>query len=149
MFLLAYRSSKHEATGITPTELYFARELRLPIDLIQESPKFDEESLPPENFVENLRNRLEEIRSCVREQMILKSSQIKARYDREARTVLFEEGERVWFYNPRRSKGMAQKFQSNWEGPYSVVKKINDVIYCIQRTPKQKGRTFKQISSFS
>jgi len=33
MFLLAYRSSKHATTEVTPAELYFARELRLPIDL--------------------------------------------------------------------------------------------------------------------
>lgn len=38
MFLLAYRSSKHETTGMTPAELCFARDLRLPVDLIQESP---------------------------------------------------------------------------------------------------------------
>ena len=95
MFLLAYRSSKHETTGITPAELYFARELRLPIDLMQESPRFGEERLPPENFVENLKDRLEEIRSCVKERMVIKSSRMKAKYDRKARTVLFEEGERV------------------------------------------------------
>lgn len=29
MFLLAYRSSKHETTGMIPAELYFARHLRL------------------------------------------------------------------------------------------------------------------------
>jgi len=38
MFLLAYRSSRHEATGVTPAELYFGRDLRLPIDLLRESP---------------------------------------------------------------------------------------------------------------
>ncbi|XP_071570614.1 uncharacterized protein [Temnothorax nylanderi] len=35
MFLLAFRSSKHETTGLTPAELYFARDLRLPLDLLQ------------------------------------------------------------------------------------------------------------------
>lgn len=29
MFLLAYKSSKHEAMEVTPAELYFGRELRL------------------------------------------------------------------------------------------------------------------------
>ena len=38
MYLLAYRSSKHEATGASPAELYFARDLRLPLDLLRESP---------------------------------------------------------------------------------------------------------------
>jgi len=29
MFLLAYRSSKHESIGVTPAELYLGRDLRL------------------------------------------------------------------------------------------------------------------------
>jgi len=35
MCLLACRTSKHESTGATPAELYFARDLRLPLDLLQ------------------------------------------------------------------------------------------------------------------
>ncbi|KMQ83063.1 integrase core domain protein [Lasius niger] len=45
MYLLAYRSSKHEATGASPAELYFARDLRLPLDLLRGSP--------PEREMEN------------------------------------------------------------------------------------------------
>lgn len=36
--VLAYRSSRHEATGVTPAELYFARDLRLSDDLLKGSP---------------------------------------------------------------------------------------------------------------
>jgi len=32
--LLAYRSSKHEATGFTPSELFLEREIKLPLDLL-------------------------------------------------------------------------------------------------------------------
>lgn len=35
MYLLAYRSSQHEAMGASPAELYFARDLRLPSDLLR------------------------------------------------------------------------------------------------------------------
>ena len=38
MFLLAYRSSNHETTGLIPAELYFAQDLRLPVDLLRENP---------------------------------------------------------------------------------------------------------------
>jgi len=97
--------------------------------------------LPPGgNYVGKLREKLEEIHSCVRECMVLKSSQMKAWYDRKVRRVLFKEGDRVWLFNPRRSKGKAQKLQSNWEGPYSVVKKFNDVVYCVQRIPRHKKK---------
>ncbi|KMQ86926.1 integrase core domain protein [Lasius niger] len=141
MFLLAYRSSKHESTGVTPAELYFGRELRLPVDLLQGSPRFDNEKLPPgRDFVENLKQKLEEIHSGIRERMILKSCQMKARYDRKVRGIHFKEGERVWLFNPRRTKGRAQKLQSNWEGPYFVVKRFSDVVFCIQKTSRHKKK---------
>ncbi|KMQ82085.1 integrase core domain protein, partial [Lasius niger] len=141
MFLLAYRSSKHETTGVTPAELYFARELRLPVDLLRGSPRFNEDRLPPDkNFVEDLKEKLEEIHSGVRERMVLKSLQMKARYDQKARGVLFQEGERVWLYNPHRSKGKAQKLQSNWEGPYLIVKRLSEVVYCIQKTSRHRKK---------
>lgn len=40
MFLLAYRSLKHDITGFTPAELCYGRDLSLPIDLLQDLLKF-------------------------------------------------------------------------------------------------------------
>lgn len=79
MFLVAYRSSIHETTGMTPAELCFARDLRLPVDLFRGSPPkhIEEKSLPIGNFVKTLREKLEEIHSKVRERMNIKSSQVK------------------------------------------------------------------------
>ncbi|KMQ86489.1 krab-a domain-containing protein [Lasius niger] len=142
MFLLAYRSSKHETTGMTPAELYFARDLRLPVDLLRGNlPKSkEEESSSIENFASTLREKLDEIHSEVKEKMDIKSSRVKSWYDRGVRKILFQEGERVWFYNPRRVKGKAPKLQSNWEGPFSILKKFNDVVYCIQKTPRHRKK---------
>jgi len=38
MFLLSYRTSKHEATGLSPAEVYLGRDLRLPLDLLRGRP---------------------------------------------------------------------------------------------------------------
>ncbi|KAH1011077.1 hypothetical protein HUJ04_000516 [Dendroctonus ponderosae] len=38
----------------------------------------------------------------------------------------------------RRKVGKSPKLSPNWEGPYTVIKKINDVVYRIQRTPRAK-----------
>ena len=54
----------------------------------------------------------------------------------------FQEQQKVWLYNPRRVKGRTPKLQSNWEGPYNIVKKINDIVFCIQKTPNTKRRSF-------
>lgn len=143
MFLLAYRSSKHETTGMTPAELYFARDLRLPVDLLRGNLPRSEEgeaSSSIENFASTLREKLDEIHSEVKEKMNIKSSRVKSYYDRGVRKILFQEGERVWFFNPRRIKGRAPKLQSNWEGPFFVLKKFNDVVYCIQKTPRHRKK---------
>lgn len=63
MFLLAYRSSKHESTGVTPAELYFARDLKLPLDLLMENPPehLEEDYCSAEDYVQKLREKLEAI----------------------------------------------------------------------------------------
>ena len=38
MFLLTYRSSKHEAAGMSPAEVCFGRDLRLLVDLLRGNP---------------------------------------------------------------------------------------------------------------
>lgn len=139
MFLLAYRSSKHETTGVSPAELCYGRNLTIPLDLIRgKSPSSD--SLSYGNFLRNFRERMHEIHKEVRQRLELKSSWVKRQYDRKARKNLFLEGQKVWFYNPRRYPGRAPKLQSNWEGPYLIIKKLSEVVFCIQRSRKYKRK---------
>jgi len=79
LFLLAYRSSKHESTGVTPAELYLGRELRLPLDLLRGSPPelHDQELQTVEGYIKNLKDKIEEIHSNIREKLSLKSSRVK------------------------------------------------------------------------
>jgi len=83
MFLLAYRSSKHEITQVTPPELYFGRDLNLPLDLLRGSPN-NGNSVDPEDYVRNLRGKLDKIHQEVRNRIKMKSSRIKGRYDKKA-----------------------------------------------------------------
>lgn len=69
MYLLAYRSSKHEATGITSAELYFARDLKLPTNLLRESPPEDKSRETAESYIQNLRKRLENFHKNIKEHL--------------------------------------------------------------------------------
>jgi len=60
MYLLAYRSSKHEAT-----ELYFARDLRLPLDLLRGSPPERGEN-SSEDYVQRLKKKLNDVHNDAR-----------------------------------------------------------------------------------
>jgi len=140
MYLLAYRSSKHETTGVTPAELYFARDLRLPIDLLRGNPPGERESERTIDYISRIRKKLEDLHEAVRKRIDIKSSQTKTWYDQKARNIQFNVGQKVWFYNPRRKKGRAPKLQSSWEGPYFIIKKLNDVVYCICRSNRSKKK---------
>ncbi|KAI5738446.1 hypothetical protein M8J77_007184 [Diaphorina citri] len=53
-------------------------------------------------------------------------------------SVGFQVGDLVWLYNPKRRKGHSPKLQQNWEGPYNVITRINDVVYRIRKGSKGK-----------
>lgn len=95
VYLLAYRTSKHETTGLTPAELYFARDLRLPLDLMRDQPPTSENEESPEDYVKKLRKKLDEIHSKIRQRLEIKSSCAKSYYDKKARDISFIEGQKV------------------------------------------------------
>lgn len=139
MFLLAYRSSTHESTGVTPAELYLAKDLRLPLDLsIGNPPSMEYRTV--DEYIHSLKENLKKIRAGARNRMEIKSSRMKAWYDRKTRDPLLQEGEKVWLFNPRRKLGRAPKLQCDWEGPYLIIKKMSDVVFCIQKTPKHRKK---------
>lgn len=135
-YLLAFRSSKHEATGATPAEVYLGQDLRLPLDLLRGfSPSDDVQE--EGDYIQRLRGKLDKIHQLTRNRLLLRSRNAKSWYDRRARQFTLKEGQRVWFYNPQRTKGKAPKLQSPWEGPWSIIKKMSDVVYCIGRSGRR------------
>lgn len=47
----------------------------------------------------------------------------------------------MWFYNPQWKKGLNPKLMNPWQGPYSVVKKINNLVYGIGTSINQEWFT--------
>ncbi|KAJ8915311.1 hypothetical protein NQ315_014819, partial [Exocentrus adspersus] len=85
-----------------------------------------------------LGNRLKLTHAEVRQKMRIESDRMKTRYDLRANTGGFQVGEKVWLYNPKRTKGKSPKLQKSWEGPYIIVTRLNDVVYRIQKNPQAK-----------
>lgn len=136
LFLMSYRSALHDSTGFTPAKVNFGREMRLPIDAITGTPP-DGPKIVTE-YVSDLQYQLNEVHKMVREQSLKTSTSMKTRYDRKANSNGFEEGALVWFHNPLRKKGKSPKLQPRWEGPYTIVTKINDITYRIKKGPRGK-----------
>ncbi|GBN10380.1 hypothetical protein AVEN_192808-1 [Araneus ventricosus] len=88
----------------------------------------------------NLEACLESVHAFARERIKLASERMKAGSDCRATDHHFKEGDLVWMFNPKRRRGLSPKLQQNWEGPYTVVKKLNDVVCRVQRSPNAKPK---------
>ncbi|KAF8773528.1 Retrovirus-related Pol polyprotein like [Argiope bruennichi] len=110
LFLLAYRSAVHETTGLFPSQMLFGRDLRLPADLLFSRPP--DAPLVPEEYVENLRTRMEEVHHLARDRIGMASEKVKTQYDATATGYNFHEGDQVWLWNPKSHKGLSPKYRS-------------------------------------
>jgi hypothetical protein len=78
------------------------------------------------------------IHHFARQQLKMVSDRMNARYDQLAKSAGFQEGDRVWLYHPTRRRGKSPKLRTCWEGPYTIITRINDVVNRIQRHPRAK-----------
>ncbi|KAJ8947745.1 hypothetical protein NQ318_018007 [Aromia moschata] len=88
----------------------------------------------------DLRKRMDRIHRFAREKLKIHSDKMKQRLDTTSTETAFKPGDAVWLYAPKRTKGKSPKLQSNWEGPYTIIKKINDLVYRIQLSPRSKPK---------
>jgi hypothetical protein len=82
IFLLAYPASTHDTTGLTPANLVFRRELRLPGDLLFGAPPDKEQ--PTINHAADLVDWLHNIHNYARQHLKLASERMKTLYDKAA-----------------------------------------------------------------
>ncbi|GFX41294.1 retrovirus-related Pol polyprotein from transposon 412 [Trichonephila clavipes] len=88
-------SGVHETTGYSSSQMLFGRDLRLPADLLFSRPP--DAPLAPEEYIEKLQARMEEIHHLARKRIGLASEKMKTRYDARATGHDFHECDKVWF----------------------------------------------------
>lgn len=120
--------------------MYLGSNLCLPLDLLQGNPPSEDVKNEENRYVSKLKEKLDSIHRLVRGRLVIRTGDTKSWYDRRARQISFEPGQKVWFYNPRRRRGLAPKLQSPWEGPCEVVKKLSDVVFYIRKVTGRKNR---------
>jgi hypothetical protein len=135
IFLLAYRNSTHDTSGMTPANMVFGENFAYLATCCSELPQTRKSTT---DYVADLEERLHDTHHYARRHLRVASDRMKACYDRLANSAGFQEGDRVWLYRPTRTRGRSPKLQSAWEGPYKVINRINDVVYRIQRHPRSR-----------
>ncbi|GFX34244.1 retrovirus-related Pol polyprotein from transposon 412 [Trichonephila clavipes] len=136
-FLLAYRSAVHKTTGYSPSQMLFRSDLCLSADMFSWSP---DAPFAPEEYIEKLQARMEEMHHLARERISMASGKMRTRYEVRATGHDFHVGKKVWLWNLKRHKGLSPKVQTNWEGPYTVLKRLNDLVVRIQKSPHSKRK---------
>lgn len=140
---MAYRSTVHETTGITPNKLMLGREINTPLSLMAE--------LPPDSpkttleYVEELQRRFQSAHKLAREHIKTQQRRQKLNYDKKISGKALKEGDLVWLYLPRTHRGLSPKLQRCWTGPFKIEKKLSDVNYVISKPNSRQ----KQVVHFN
>ncbi|GFX00773.1 kinectin [Trichonephila clavipes] len=71
---------------------------------------------------------MEEMHPLARERSGTASEKMMTRYDVRATGYDFHERDKVWLWNPKCRKGLSPKLQTNSKGPYTALKRLNDVV---------------------
>ncbi len=129
--LLAYRSSVHSTTKFTPHFLMFGREVHLPIDIMfgGTEERFQSENQYAKKTQEVLEQAFETVHTNIKQ---AQQSQ-KRYYDSKIRGVPLIVGDQVMLYLPAHKKGLSKKLHKCWDGPWTVKKKITEVLYRIHK----------------
>ena len=130
----AYNTSIHPTTGFSPFSLMFGRQAHMPVDIALGTA-----CTVPE-YVANLRTSLDAAYTRVRNQMGHHLEQQKIRYDAKTCGKPFEAGDLVWLHSPAIPRGRSKKLHRPWTGPYRVVTRLSEVVYCLQHTQCRRKR---------
>ena len=129
----AYNTAKHSSTTFSPFYLVFLREPRVEIDLFlgKSEPAYQDS----DEYAETVRERMQKAYRIVGDHLKTTFDRAKRRYDQRVREVRFKLNSYVWFYCPKLHAGRGRKFRKLTDGPYRIIRILNDVNYVIQKHP--------------
>lgn len=117
---MAYNSSYHETTGYSPYEIVFGRKMDTPLEGNLNLTQGDEPR-PANDYVEELRNKLREIKESSSQFQERNQRKQKKLYDRKTKVREYTVGQRVYLYVPQIKPRRVKKLSKLWKGPYTIV----------------------------
>ena len=135
--LFAYREVPQDSTGFSPFELLYGRAVRGPLDIVKErwegSKKSTESVL---SYIMTVQEELSKMTELVQSNLREAQATQKRWYDAKARSRQFEPGEKVLVLLPTSTN----KLLAQWQGPYTIQKRIGDVNYEVDMSDTRKRR---------
>ncbi|XP_058185781.1 uncharacterized protein LOC131303007 [Rhododendron vialii] len=148
--LWTYRTSKKEATNITPYMLVYGHDLVLPMEVAVKSTRIAyQNGLTPADYTQAMLMKLEdldEVRLAALDHMLVQKRRVARSYDKRVRKKSFTKGDLVWKAvfplgekNPRYGK-----WSPTWEGPYQIAQVLRGNVYLLMDL---NGGLFKHLTN--
>ncbi|GFU61182.1 retrovirus-related Pol polyprotein from transposon 412 [Trichonephila clavipes] len=120
--------------------MLFGCDIRLPADLLLSRPP-DAAPLASEEHFEKLQGWMEKIYHLATREIIgMASEKMKTRNETRVTGHDFHEGNKGGLWNPKHRKVLFPKMQTIWEGPHTVLKRLNYVVGRIQKSQHSKPK---------
>ena len=127
----------HETTGCFPA-MFDDRDTTLPIDLAFDRPA--EAALNVVGYANTLQGQLERVHDFTRNHLRITTDRMRQKYGSSPGCHQLHPGDAAWLHNPQRKQGLTPKLQRPWQGPYTIIKRINDLVYRIKLGPTTKPK---------
>lgn len=126
--VFAYNNSAHSSTGFTPHELLFGYSIQLPENITgQKQPIYNYE-----NYRDELRSKLHNHWKIAKQNIDESKQKNKRLYDQHINPIQLEIGDSVYVRKPFK----AHKYDTPYDGPFTVEKILSPVTIAIKRRNK-------------
>ena len=137
--LMAYRSSVHSTSGLTPFYLTHGFEPTIPVETFLRPRR---KTYNPEDHVAVTASKLHHAYSQMKKATELSRQHNRERYNRRAKEMAYEPGDPVYYYTEQAAgSGDARKLRNKWRPYYHIVQKVSPYRYVIRRQGTDEVKT--------
>ena len=140
---MAYRSSSHASTKISPDKMVLDRDIALPLQATIGRPTSNEATESDvDSYVQKLHDKLVGAHTLGWKNLGKAASYQKKHYNTKARLKTFSQGQLVRLHDPTRKVGVCSKLRKHWKGPFIVTRVLDDLICLIKQGTKQRAKAY-------
>jgi hypothetical protein len=141
--LFVYRISLNKTLNDSPFHLIYGRDAILPYDLCFNNPTSETNNVSPADYVADLIETLRKAYEKLNKHKDLYQQNYKDYYDKSHKEISFNINDLCMIFFPVAKKSLSQKLLPKYDGPFRVIKQLDQVTFRVQSTkPGEEKRIF-------